>query len=465
MKYSSTLLFLLLAAFANGQVLFNKTYFNPDYDYGIAVIERFDGNYLIAGSSRSQSGTDYDVYLILADANGALIWDKYIGQTARAEFAHSLLETTDNQYVVAGRIGISNPYLIKFDASGDLVWEKTYETPLWDEAFSVGRTYTNGYYFISTGAQTRLFVTNAQGDTLWTKPFEGLNSQSVIQTADSGFAMTGYFHPDSTNQDIFILKTAANGDTLWSKQFGGAGTDFGTSILQLADHGFLAAGGVDPQLIHGNHETYLIRTNAHGDTLWTKRHFLGNPTHIQACRNNSGFILSSRERQGSSFPNPDVYWLTITKLDTLGNIGWTRTFDGSAAGYGNNVIQTSDGGFLLTGFRFNQALIPDIVLIKLDSVGNFVLSTAEAQKVRKARLLAYPNPATTELNFDLQSEDGESIAQIAVYNAFGQAIKMITAPTTARLQLNLQDFAPGLYYYKLLSNKQQSWTGKFVVGS
>src|SRR5664279_1401534 len=102
MKLIIILTLVLLTEISFGQILFNNTYSKPNFDYADAVIETSDGRYLIAGSSRSQFGTDYDVNILLVDSVGNLIWDKYIGQSPRMEFAYSLIETKDSNYLISG---------------------------------------------------------------------------------------------------------------------------------------------------------------------------------------------------------------------------------------------------------------------------------------------------------------------------------------------------------------------------
>ncbi|MGZ8569683.1 MAG: hypothetical protein ACXWW0_09865 [Bacteroidia bacterium] len=104
-------------------MIFNKVFSKPDYDYANAVIECKDGNYMIAGSSRSKEFADYDINVLLVDTLGNLIWDKYFGEKGRLEFATSLIETSDKNFLICGRKETS-AYLLKFNSAGSIIWQK-----------------------------------------------------------------------------------------------------------------------------------------------------------------------------------------------------------------------------------------------------------------------------------------------------------------------------------------------------
>jgi hypothetical protein len=114
-------------------------------------------------------------------------------------------------------------------------------------------------------------------DTLWTKTYGGFSwdgAYSVQQTADSGYIIAGDTESFGAEAgDVYLIKTDAAGDTLWSRIYGGARYDCARSIVQtFPDSGYIIAGTA-----HSYGRRYgdilLLKTDADGDTLWMRTYF------------------------------------------------------------------------------------------------------------------------------------------------------------------------------------------------
>ncbi|MBK7854381.1 MAG: hypothetical protein IPJ79_05275 [Bacteroidetes bacterium] len=132
-------------------------------------------------------------------------------------------------------------------------FQKTFGMPGNAFGSSIKPTFDGGYIIAGTATETGTFnsdicliKTNSNGDTLWTKTFGGLNDDygySVDQTTDSGYIVAGFMEITSGNWDGYLVKTNSSGNLLWSKIFGGTGFDIATAVLQTSDGGFIVSGG------------------------------------------------------------------------------------------------------------------------------------------------------------------------------------------------------------------------------
>ncbi len=106
----------------------------------------------------------------------------------------------------------------------------------------------------------------------WTRKYGGVDTdwgRSVQQTPDSGFIIAGETYSIANSYDVYLIRTDPKGMKLWSKRLGGRENDCGFSIMMTPDSGFIITGGTE-SFGAGDYDVYLIRTNSKGDTLWTK---------------------------------------------------------------------------------------------------------------------------------------------------------------------------------------------------
>jgi len=213
-------------------------------------------------------------------------------------------------------------------------------------------------------------------DTLWTATYDGPIrdeiGESGQQTSDGGYIIAGFTSNWVAGEyDVYLVKTDANGDTVWTKAYGpsGAGNrDHAQSVQQTTDGGYVI-GGSTMSFGAGNWDVWLLKTDSNGDTLWTKTYGGTNEDNGYSVQQTSdgGFIIAGGTKSCGA-GGFDVY---LIKTDTNGDTIWTRTYGGSSLDEnGRSVKQITGGGFVIAGSvdGFN----PDVYLIKTDSNGDTV---------------------------------------------------------------------------------------------
>jgi hypothetical protein len=255
---------------------------------------------------------------------------------------------------------------------GDILWSKEYGGDRYDEANGVQRTPEGGYIAVGytqsfgLGRWGNGFVvkTDKSGDTLWTRQFGGPGSDvfvSVKVLPDSGYIMTGLSDSEVNFEQLWLVRMSKNGDILWQKTYGGPAKDIGYCVLSTSDGGFLIS-GTSSSFGGGDEDFWLLRTDANGDSLWTKRYgTTGRDYGFDMKQTRDGNFIVTGPREDMNV------WLL--KLNANGDTLWTRTFGGTNYQESTGVIETADGGFLISGSATPVSGNLQAMLIKTDSLG------------------------------------------------------------------------------------------------
>jgi hypothetical protein len=119
----------------------------------------------------------------------------------------------------------------------------------------------------------------ASAQTNWAGTYGGPDkdfAESVQETSDGGYFVAGRTESfGAGDEDVYLIKTDAQGETLWTRTYGGPNNDWCHSVQQTADGGYIATGGTSVDAPEP-YDVYLIRTDARGDTLWTRTY--GGPS-------------------------------------------------------------------------------------------------------------------------------------------------------------------------------------------
>lgn len=360
--------------------LWTQTFGGSNIDVGHAVQQTADGGYIIAGYTRSfgmMSGRN--AWLIKADPSGNEEWNNAFGGDNDEE-AYAVQQTVDGGYIIAGYtksfgMGGNDVLLIKTDSSGNSQWIRTFGGAQDDEGYGLQQTIDGGYIIAgvtsSSGAGSRdvwLIKTDTAGNEDWSRTLGGFGSdgaRSVQQTSDGGFIITGWtfsYGPGFLG-NAWLIKTDSAGIAEWNQVFGGSDVDRGYSVRETTGGGYILTGYTSSSGA-GLDDMLLIKTDNSGNEEWNKT-FGGSGRdygHSVRQTTDGGYIITGYTLSFGA--GGDDLWLV--KTDSAGNQEWNTTYGGSSSDVGYGVQQTSDGGYIIAGHTLSYgAGLHDVFLIRL----------------------------------------------------------------------------------------------------
>ncbi|MFC1852478.1 hypothetical protein ACFL27_19955, partial [candidate division CSSED10-310 bacterium] len=370
-------------------ITFEKTFGGTETEWSLSVQQTTDSGYIIAGTTDSYGAGMSDVYLIKTDENGTELWSRTYGGS-NIEFGGSVQQTTDGGYIIAADTysfgaGAVDVYLLKTDENGNELWSQTFGGIRDDDwGYSVLQTADGGYIFAGTtksfGAgnyDIYLLKTDGNGAEVWFQTFGGTEADigsCVQQTAEGGFIVVGSSASFGAGaDDVYLIKTDGNGTELWSQTFGGIQAEYGGTVQQTADRGFIIAGST-ASYGAGADDVYLLKTDENGNELWSQTFGgtgIDHGSWVQQTTAGGYIITGTTTSIGAG--EGDVYLL---KTNGTGTELWSRTFGGTGSDRGSSVQQTADGGYIISGTTASYgAGDSDIYLIKTDSQGELWFSS------------------------------------------------------------------------------------------
>jgi len=385
-----------------------QTYGGTSNDYAQSVVQTSDRGYALTGYTYSYGAGSADFWLVKTDSNGNVKWNQTYGG-AGDERAFSVVQTSDGGYALAGDtssygIGYFSFWLVKTDPAGNMQWSRTYGIGIASRCYSMVQTSDGGYALFGLtwdwgprglASNFLLVKTDLNGNVQWSRTYGGADlASSMVQTSDGGYALAGCTWSYGTgSRDFWLVKTDSAGNMLWNKTYGGADHDQANSVVQTSDGGYALA-GLTTSFGAGGDDFWLVKTDSAGNMQWNQTY--GGTKDDQANSVvqtlDGGYVLTGTTASYGAGGND--FW--VIKTDPHGNMEWSQTYGGTSGDAANSVILTNDGGFALTGTTASYgAGQSDFWLIKIGTLGPTASFTHSPEKPQINNLVAFDASLST----------------------------------------------------------------------
>jgi hypothetical protein len=368
-----------LAPACKGNLLWAKQFGEAGTQQGLSVAVDLASNVIVAGSLYGTadfgggpltSAGQSDAFIAKLDTDGNHVWSKVFGGT-KAEVALDVATDATGDVVVLGSFagpidlgggllpssGGLDMFVAKLDPQGQHIWSKRFGSGQTLAAARAtldpaGDILVTGYFYGAVdlgggvltsvgGADLFIVKLDPDGNYIWSTRFGGVGDQygnDIATAADGSLIVAGSFGgtidfgggvlTSAGGTDIFVAKLDPGGTHIWSKRFGDSADGQGASSLAVDASGGVFLGGslngvVDfggplPLTATGNGDAYVVKLDAGGGHVWSKR-----------------------------FGNGANQLVTSIAIDSPGNVSMVGSFDGAIDFGGGELTSLGAGdGFI-----------------------------------------------------------------------------------------------------------------------
>jgi len=435
-----------------GEVLWKKNFGGSSVEWLYRVRPTPDGGYLLSGVTYSDdfdvSGYhgDKDAWLMKMDSLGDLVWQKCLGGSGWDE-AWDAYQTDDGGYIMAGysnsndgdvsgNHGAHDYWVVRLDSALDVVWQRSFGGSNQDYAYTTSPTSEGG--FIVAGA-----------------------SQS-----DDGDVVGG-----TMGLDVWVLKLNFDGKIEWQRTYGGSGLDRADEIHQTRDGGYIFIGQTrspngDVVGHHGGADIWVVKLDPDGDIEWQRP--MGGSSQdygwsIQQLTDN-GYVLTglvnSSDGDVTGYRGNGDFW--VAKLSEQGDILWGKVLGGTNYERPHSIRQTPDGGFIVSGHTWSSNIdVPQGVKGRSDywvvKLGPEETSTTASPS--SSPLSLSPNPAVHSLR--VEAPNSEAWLEVVATDMLGR--ERLRQRVDNGAWLDISALPQGLYQLRANGRSGAGYSGRFVV--
>lgn len=202
------------------------------------------------------------------------------------------------------------------------------------------------------------------------------------QTSDGGYILAGYVEGDTTSNDGLLIKTDTVGNVLWAKSYFDIDDERFHSVKPTSDGGYVAT-GYTQSVGSGSSDLLVVKTNSSGAIEWATAAGEAAPdVGNEVIETSDGgylavghsFSVIQLSGSGQRSGASNFYFV---KLSSTGTEQWTRLAGGFMQDEAQDVLEISDG-YVATGWSesFSPGGEPDAAICEFDDSGTFVWADA-----------------------------------------------------------------------------------------
>jgi hypothetical protein len=472
------IVFLLLFAITFPKVCVSQNTFEKMIDtlgvsYFSCVKQTYDGGFITCGGNSSISGGN--LVVIKFDSVGTIDWARqYIG--SGSDGGTYIEQTIDSGYMVSSVYDASSSngkcWMLRLNQLGDTLWTKVAVAGTNGTFLSQQNSMASvndsiyamiGYVDIPSQWSAGFMIPVLKSGVLlspkiYDYAYWGISLTGINKTSNFGYILTGAYALSSTMSEIYVLRTNAYGDTNWTKRIQIPVTinGVGQAVEETDDSGIIVC-GYAMNTVYNKQNTVLVKTDSLGDTLWTKIYggeIIRSSSSIKQT-NDYGFIIVGSRIDGLT-SNLVAYLL---KTNVNGDSLWEKQFGYPSNSIGIYAQQTNDGGFIMSGQR-NSVNGLVAYLVKTDSSGNVLTGLNSIELNNQYSYSIFPNPSSGIVNVRL----GDIYQQNAQIEIFDASYRKVYSKKISNMsnQIDLSNVVNGLYM-AVLSYNGNAVLRKFVI--
>jgi len=221
---------------------------------------------------------------------------------------------------------------------------------------------------------------DSKGNLIWKNSFGGTHQdipEHIEHTSDGGYIVAGTkWDGGYGREDAYLMKLNEEGSLIWSKYLGGSYREEAYSVKETSDNGFIVCGFTNSDTLFSFGQMYIIKTDSNGNELWHS--YVGGPGKDYAFdiieASDGSFVVTgvyAGFHRYSTFEFTETHSdMLVAKLDANGNELWANTYGGTDNEFAYQVQEAHDGGFYVIGSTQSAGNGSfDMNLIKLDING------------------------------------------------------------------------------------------------